>query len=177
MPSLPLSYELFRLTITLRRDLASTNQEQDQGMLKAAAQIPSELTRAEATLKEMEARLERTRAMLEEQRAQRFEIEGQRHILERTGDINRLMAVKQRSLALDKTIGELRRSEVEALERIKSAKRYVAGLRERLDRLRQEANSLSEKLEADEVPPEVIPQVQTTLRRVKMQIEMLAGVE
>jgi chromosome segregation ATPase len=146
-------------------------------MVRAAAPIPSELTRAEATLKEMEARLERTRSMIEEQRSQRFEIEGQRHTLERTGDINKLMAVKQRSLALDKTITELRRSEVEALARIESAKRYVVGLRERLDRLRQEASSLSEKLDADEVPAEVLPQVQTTLRRVKMQIEMLAGVE
>ena len=146
-------------------------------MLKAATQIPSELTRAESSLKEMEARLERTRSMLEEHRANRFEIEGQRHILERTGDINRLMAVKQRSLALDKSIKELRRSEAESLERIESAKRYVVGLRERLDRLREEATSLSQKLEADEVPPEVLPQVQTTLRRVKMQIEMLAGAE
>ena len=146
-------------------------------MARAAAQIPSELTRAESTLKEMEARLERTRAMLEEQRSNRFEIEGQRHTLERTGDINRLMEIKQRSLALDKSIKELRRSEAESLERIESAKRYVLGLRERLSRLRQEASSLSEKLEADEVPLEVRPQVQTTLRRVKMQIEMLAGVD
>ncbi|HWO02592.1 MAG TPA: hypothetical protein VNS63_25335 [Blastocatellia bacterium] len=146
-------------------------------MQRAAAQIPSELARAESTLKEMEARLGRTRAMLEEQCAKHFEIEGQRHILERTGDINRLMEIKQRSLALDKSIKELRRSEVEALERIESAKRYVGGLQERLDRLRQEASSLSEKLEADEVPPEVRPQVQTTLRRVQMQIEMLAGAE
>ncbi|HSO76839.1 MAG TPA: hypothetical protein VLU47_18580 [Blastocatellia bacterium] len=146
-------------------------------MARAAAQIPSELTRAESTLKEMEARLERTRAMLEEQRSNRFEIEGQRHTLERTGDINRLMEIKQRSLALDKSIKELRRSEAESLERIESAKRYVLALRERLSRLRQEASSLSEKLEADEVPLEVRPQVQTTLRRVKMQIEMLAGVD
>ncbi len=146
-------------------------------MFRAAAQIPSELTRAEATLKELEARLEGTRAMLEEHRSNRFEIEGQRHKLERTGDINRLMEIKQRSLALDKTIKELRRSEAESLERIESAKRYVIGLRERLNRLRQEASSLSQKIEADEVPPEVLPQVQQTLRRVKMQIEMLAGAE
>ena len=146
-------------------------------MLKAVAAIPSELTRAEASLKEMEARLARTRAMLEEHRSKRYEIEGQRHKLERTGDINRLMEIKQRSLALDKSITELRRSEKESLERIESAKRYVVGLRERLDRLRKEASSLSEKLEADQVPQEVLPQVQTTLRRVKMQIEMLAGAE
>jgi chromosome segregation ATPase len=146
-------------------------------MFRAAAQIPSELTRAEATLKELKARLERTRGMLEEQRTNRFEIEGQRHTLERTGDINRLMEIKQRSLALDKSITDLRRSEAETLERIESAKRYLSGLRERLNRLRQEANSLSEKLEAEEVPPDVLPQVQTTLRRVKMQIEMLAGAE
>jgi chromosome segregation ATPase len=146
-------------------------------MFRAAAQIPSELTRAESTLKEMEARLERTRAMLGEQSSKRFEIEGQRHTLERTGDINRLMEIKQRSLALDKSIKVLRRSEAENLERIESAKRYVIGLRERLDRLRKEASSLSEKLEANGVPPEVLPQVQATLRRVRIQIEMLAGVE
>jgi chromosome segregation ATPase len=146
-------------------------------MLKAVAPIPSELTRAEASLKEMEARLARTRAMLEEHRSQRYELEGQRHTLERTGDINRLMGLKQQSLALDKSIAGLRRSEQESLERIESAKRYVVGLRERLDRLRREASSLSEKLEADQVPQEVLPQVQTTLRRVKMQIEMLAGAE
>ncbi|MFY9609028.1 MAG: hypothetical protein WAU45_10510 [Blastocatellia bacterium] len=146
-------------------------------MFRAAVQIPSELTRAESTLKELEARLEQTRSMLEEQRSNRFEIEGQRHTLERTGDINKLMEIKQRSLALDKSIKDLRRSEAESLERIESAKRYLIGLRERLNRLRQEAGSLSEKLDADEVPPEVLPQVQATLRRVKMQIEMLAGAE
>lgn len=146
-------------------------------MSRAATQIPSELNRAEATLKELEARLERTRGILEEQRADRFEIEGQRHTLEKTGDINRLMEIKQRSLALDKSIKDLCRSEAETLERIESAKRYLIGLRERLSRLRQEANSLSEKLQADEVPQEVRPQVQTTLRRVKMQIEMLAGAD
>ena len=146
-------------------------------MLKGTAAIPSELTRAEINLKEAQARLERTRTLLEEHRMQRFEIEGQKHILERTGDINRLMALKQRSIALDKSIIELQRAELEALERIESAKRYVVGLRERLDRLRKEANSLSEKIEADEVPPDVLPQVQTTLRRVRMQIEMLAGAE
>jgi chromosome segregation ATPase len=146
-------------------------------MLKAVARIPSELTRAEASLKEMEARLARTRAMLEEHRSHRYELEGQRHTLERTGDINRLMGLKQQSLALDKSIAGLRRSEQESLERIESAKRYVVGLRERLDRLRKEASSLSKKLEADQVPQEVLPQVQTTLRRVQMQIEMLAGAE
>lgn len=146
-------------------------------MFRAAAQIPSELTRAESTLKEMGARLERTRAMLEEQCSKRFEIEGQRHTLERTGDINRLMEIKQRSLALDKSIKELRRSEADSLQRIESAKRYLIGLRERLNRLRQEANSLSEKLDSDEVPAEVLSQAQATLRRVKIQIEMLAGAE
>ena len=104
-------------------------------------------------------------------------IDNSRHQMERTGDINRLMAMKQRSIALDKSINELTISETDCLQRIESARRYVQGLTSRLDKLREEASSLAQRISKDEVPADVLPQVQNSLRRVQMQIEALTGAE
>jgi chromosome segregation ATPase len=135
----------------------------------------SELAKADFILKELETKLQQTRLILAERKAERTTIDNGRHQLERTGDINRLMAMKQRSIALDKSIVELTISETECLERIESARRYVQGLTSRLDKLREEAASLAQKISKDEVPADVLPQVQNSLRRVQMQIEALTG--
>ena len=135
----------------------------------------SELARAEMSLKEQESKRFHIRCLLDERKAERSEIDNNRHIMERTGDINKLMALKTRSIALDKSILELEAQEVDCHERVESAKRYVTGLNERLERLRAEAASLSDQLKHNKVPAEVLPQVQTNLRRIKMQIESLTG--
>ena len=135
------------------------------------------MARAESNLKDLESKLQQTRAILEERKSERASIDSQRHLMERTGDINRLMAMKQRSLALDKSITDAIVAERESVERVEAAHRYVRGLRLRLEKLRQEAASLSEKISLDQVPTEVLSQARSSLRRVQMQIEALAGAE
>jgi chromosome segregation ATPase len=143
----------------------------------AGGQIQSELARAESACRDMETKLSHIKVLLHEKKAEQQELDSQRHTLERTGDINRLMALKQRSIALDKSIHELKQSEAECLQRIDSAARYLRGLKDRLEKLRKEAASLAEKISADEVPPDLLPQIKVSLRRVQMQIESLAGAE
>jgi chromosome segregation ATPase len=137
--------------------------------------IRSELERAETTLKELEAKFRDLSALMEERKAEKLEIEGKRHTLEATGDINKLMTLKRRSISLDKLIGDLSVSENDCLQRIESAKRYLDGLNARLDKLRHEAVDLSEKISMGEVPAELLPQVKSSLKRVQMQIESLTG--
>ena len=146
-------------------------------MQNRPGKFQSELARASSDLKDQEAKLEQTRYLLEERKNERSGIDSQRHMLERTGDINRLMAMKQRSLALDKSITEMIIHERETAERVESARRYVQALTARLEKLREEAASLSEKISLDQVPAEVLPQVKSSLRRVQMQIEALTGAE
>lgn len=137
--------------------------------------IRSELERAETTLKEMEAKFEDLRCLMEERKAEKAEIENKRHTLEATGDINKLMTLKRRSISLDKLIGDLTVSEHDCLQRIESAKRYLEGLQARLNKLSQEASDLSEKISRGEVPSELLPQIKSSLKRVQMQIESLTG--
>ena len=146
-------------------------------MQNRAGKFQSELARASSDLKDQEAKLDQTRYLLDEKKNERSGIDSQRHMLERTGDINRLMAMKQRGLALDKSITELLMAERESAERVESARRYVQALTARLEKLREEAASLSEKISLDQVPVDVLPQVKSSLRRVQMQIEALTGAE
>ncbi|HLG16600.1 MAG TPA: hypothetical protein VJH03_19170 [Blastocatellia bacterium] len=117
--------------------------------------------------------MQETRALLAEHKSERYSMDSQRHVLERTGDINNLMEIKSRTVALDKAIADLVASETECLARIASARRYLKGLNGRLDDLRREAAGLSEQLASNQIPPDLVPQVRTTLRRVEMQIEAL----
>ena len=146
-------------------------------MQNRPGKFQSELARASSDLKDQQAKLQQTRYLLEEKKNERSGIDSQRHLLERTGDINRLMAMKQRGLALDKSITELLIAERECAERVESARRYVQALTARLEKLREEAASLNEKISLDQVPVEVLPQVKSSLRRVQMQIEALTGAE
>jgi len=145
--------------------------------MQSGGQIQSELARAEAAFRELQTKLDNIRSHLAEKKREQEELDGQRHTLERTGDINRLMAIKQRSIAVDKSIHELKHNEVDCLQRIDSARRYLDGLTDRLDKLRKEAASLAEKISTDQVPEDLLPQIKVSLRRVQMQIESLAGAE
>ena len=70
-------------------------------MQNRPGKFQSELARASSDLKDQESKLQQTRDLLQEKKNERSGIDSQRHMLERTGDINRLMAMKQRGLALD----------------------------------------------------------------------------
>ena len=76
-------------------------------MQNSSGKFRSELAKAELILKELETKAQQTRSILAERKAERATIDSERHLLERTGDINRLMAMKRRSMALDKSVAEL----------------------------------------------------------------------
>lgn len=169
------------LTGPLDRSGTSGKPATDLTVRKGNSMVPGvgrflgEIARAHSTLKNIEVRLQVTRSLLAERKTERYSMDCQRHVLERTGDINKLMELKSRSVILDKSIAELTAAEYEWLIRIESSKRYLKGLDDRLASLQREAAGLSEKLSSNEVPPDLVLQVRTTLKRVQMQIESLAG--
>jgi chromosome segregation ATPase len=147
------------------------------GILNKNGMNRSELSKAEARLQELEAKLQHIRSILNERKAERLALETKPQILSATGDINKLMTLKSRSIALDKSIAELMASESECAERIESARRYLYTLYVRLEKLRQEAANLTASLSSNRLPQEALPEIQTSLRRVKVQIEAIAGAE
>ncbi|MEW6212595.1 MAG: hypothetical protein AB1631_29995 [Acidobacteriota bacterium] len=135
----------------------------------------SEIAKAQATLRSLEANLQNITAMLNERKAERQELEAQPQAMEATGDINRLMALKRRTMALDKEIVQLSHSELGARKRVESVRQYLNTLYAKLDGLRSEAAKISEKLAVEQLPQDVAAKLQTLLRRVEIQIEAIAG--
>lgn len=136
-----------------------------------------ELAKAESTLRALEEKLEHIQSMLAERKAELSELESRPQSLAATGDINKLMTLKSHSIALDKTIAELSASEAECAQRIESARRYLYTLYVRLERLRQEAATLTRAASNLDQSRKVSIEELTTLRRVKLQIEAIAGAE
>src|ERR1044072_4910760 len=135
----------------------------------------SELAKAESTLQALEEKLQHIRSLLAERKAERGDIEGRPQLLNATGDINKLMSLKSHSIALDKIIAELIASEAECEQQIESSRRYLYTLYVRLERLRQEAASLSRKVSKSGKLQSISAEEQTTLRRVKLQIQAIEG--
>ena len=135
----------------------------------------SELAKAESTLQALEEKLQHIRSLLAERKAERGDIEGRPQLLNATGDINKLMSLKSHSIALDKIIAELSTAEAECEQRIESSRRYLYTLYVRLERLRQEAASLSPKVSRSGKLQSISTEEQTTLRRVKLQIQAIEG--
>jgi flagellar biosynthesis chaperone FliJ len=135
----------------------------------------SEIAKAQATLRSLEANLQNIQSMLDERKTERHELEAQPQAMEATGDINRLMALKRRTMALDKEIVQLSHSELEARKRVESVRQYLKTLYAKLDGLRSEAAKISEKLAVEPLPEDVAAKLQTLLRRVEIQIEAIAG--
>ncbi len=135
----------------------------------------SEIAKAEATLRSMEANLQNIQSMLSERKSERHELETRPQAMEATGDINRLMALKRRTMALDKEITQLSYSELEARKRVDSVRQYLNTLHAKLDGLRSEAAKISEKLAVEQLPEDVEAKMKTLLRRVEIQIEAIAG--
>jgi predicted RNase H-like nuclease (RuvC/YqgF family) len=135
----------------------------------------SEIAKAEATLKSLEANLQNIRSMLNERKAERYDLEARPQAMEATGDINRLMTLKRRTMALDKEIAQLNLSEMEAKKRVDSVRQYLNTLYAKLDGLRSEAAKISEKLAVEKLPEDVAAKLHTLLRRVEIQIEAISG--
>ena len=134
-----------------------------------------ELANAESALRASEEKLEHIQSMLAERKAEQRELEGRPQSLEATGDINKLMKLKSHSIALDKNIAELSASEAECAQRIESSRRYLYTLYVRLERLRQEAATLTLKASKPDQPQNVSAEEMAALRRVKLQIQAIEG--
>jgi uncharacterized coiled-coil DUF342 family protein len=137
----------------------------------------SQLAKAESALRELEAKLQHTRALLEERKAQRLEIETQVTTIKSTGDINDMMMLQSRTLAMDKAIADLKASESECAQRIESSRRYLYTLYVKLEKLRQEAATLAGKSSLPNQEQTLLPDEQSSLRRLRLQIQAITGAE
>ena len=136
----------------------------------------SEIAKAKGMLMSLEAKLEQVRGSLQEKKTEMADIDRRHHTLEQTGDINKMMKLKQRSLALRKEIATLQASEAECNERVESVKRYLETLSRKLEGLRKEEQGLAEKLASDSsLAGEEKAKLETFYSRLKMQIEALEG--
>ena len=137
----------------------------------------SELAKAESTLQELEAKHQHISALLAERKAERQQYETQAQTIKSTGDINKLMLLQSRAFALTKAIADLAASESECAQRIESARRYLYTLYIRLEKLRQEAALLAEKSSSNGQGQNLLPEEQTSLRRLRLQIQAITGAE
>jgi|HubBroStandDraft_6_1064221.scaffolds.fasta_scaffold133311_2 hypothetical protein len=143
--------------------------------MSASRHNQSEIAKAIVMLQALRAKMEQIRSTKAEQMAEMHELDRRHHTLEATGDINRMIAVKSRAVALKKSVAVLAASEIECAGRIKSVERYLETLNRRLEGLRREATSVAEKLTDQGLAGEVVAGLQTASRRIKMQIDALAG--
>jgi flagellar biosynthesis chaperone FliJ len=134
-----------------------------------------ELAKAEITVQELEAQLEHVKALLKERKAEKLTLMPQSKVAAAGGDINRLVAIENRSVAIDKTIAEWVTAETECAERVEAARRYLYTLYVRLEKLRKEARELTRRLQSIETPGAGAQAVETNLSRVKVQIKAIVG--
>ena len=136
-----------------------------------------QLAKAESALQELEAKLEHTRAVLAERKAERLEIETQVKTIKSTGDINEMVMLQSRTFAMDKAIADLKTSESDCLQRIESSRRYLYTLYVKLEKLRQEAAMLADSSSFHGHEHNLLPDEQTSLRRLQLQIQAITGAE
>jgi chromosome segregation ATPase len=134
-----------------------------------------ELAKARGMLQEQQTKLQQIRAAMQETKAEKLELDLRHHTLEATGDINKMMAIKSRSIALNKSITGLAASEAECRQRVESMERYLETLNKKLESLRHEASRLAEEISVEGVSAEVKTKLQSLSSRIKMQIEVMEG--
>ena len=134
-----------------------------------------ELSKAEVTVQELEAQLEHVRTLIKERKAEKLAIAPTSQAAAAAGDINRLVSLENRSVAVEKTINELVTAEHECAERVEAARRYLFTLYVRLEKLKKEARALTRRLQEIENPDGGARDVETNLSRVKVQIKAIVG--
>ncbi|HKP86012.1 MAG TPA: hypothetical protein VJZ26_07950 [Blastocatellia bacterium] len=137
----------------------------------------NELAKAESTLQDLEAKRQHIKALLVERKAERLQLETQVQTIKSTGDINKMVALQSRAIALDKIIAEMSHAESDCAQRIEAARRYLYTLYVRLEKLRQEAATLTEKTSLTEQGRTPLPEEQAVLARLRLQIQAITGAE
>lgn len=143
--------------------------------VRSGRQNQGELGQARAMLHSHQAKLDQVRAQINEKKSEMREIDHSHHVLEATGDINRMMAIKSKSIALSKDLSMLSTTEAETVERVASVNRYIETLKRRLESLQKEESALAEKLSSDDLTPDARATIVTLTSRLRMQIESLEG--
>jgi chromosome segregation ATPase len=146
-------------------------------MITPSRHNQGDLTTAELTLQKSEKELQEIRGLIAEKRTELAGLDANPQRLNQSGDISRLLSLKLRTVDLEKSIVGLRASEAECVERVESARRHLYSLYVRLERLRLEAEDLGLRLTLDGLPEESQQEIVRSLRRVKIQIEAIAGAE
>src|SRR5215510_11707908 len=134
-----------------------------------------EIAKARGMLQAQQAKLQQIRAAMQETKSEMLDLDLRHHNLQATGDINKMMAIKSRSIALNKSVAGLSASEAECLQRVESMERYIDTLNRKLEGLRHEAGRLAEEAAVDGIAPDVKTKLQSLGSRIKMQIEALEG--
>jgi chromosome segregation ATPase len=134
-----------------------------------------EIAKARGMLKEQQTKLQQIRAAMQETKSEMLELDLRHHNLQATGDINKMMAIRSRSMTLKQSVTGLSTSEAECRQRIESMERYLETLNKKLEGLRHEAQRLAEEIAAEGVAPDVKAKLQSLSSRIKMQIEALEG--
>jgi hypothetical protein len=144
-------------------------------MLERNGPNRGELAKAQLTLQEAEEKLERIQALLSERKIERRNLDGQIQETSATGDMDKLVALQNRAMMVDKTIIELQAGESECTQRVDSARRYLYTLYVRLEKLRQEFSGLMRCLASIDQGESIPADVQTSLGRIKIQLKAITG--
>lgn len=143
-------------------------------MLEHGSANRGELAKAELTLQVAETKLEDVRGLLAERKAERIRVEADLQTIAANGDMQQLVASQSRAVSLDKIISQLTAAEVECIERVDSARRYLYTLYVRLEKLRHEFSLLMRQLasrDQSDIPSDVV----SSLGRIKIQLKAITG--
>jgi chromosome segregation ATPase len=134
-----------------------------------------ELAKAQLILEDAESKLERLHSLIVERRTERQSLSSLIQDIAATGDMDKLVSLQSRAVALEKALAELSAAETDCIERVQSARRYLYTLYVRLEKLRQEFSSLMRRLAAIDQGENIPSDVQTNLGRVKIQLKAITG--
>ncbi len=140
-------------------------------MRDRVVQTKSELNIAESVLKESEGQLREINTLLEEKWTERRSLDPLMKAAASAGQMDRLLEMKSRAAALERSIVDLGKSGAQCLKRIESAKRYLDTLNARLETLKKEAERLNARIERH-TKSLTAP---LKLSRVKIQIDAIKG--
>lgn len=134
-----------------------------------------ELAKAQLILEDAESKLERLHSLILERRTERQSLSSLIQDIAATGDMDKLVSLQSRAVALEKALAELSSAETDCSERVQSARRYLYTLYVRLEKLRQEFSNLMRQLAAVDQGDNIPSDVQTNLGRVKIQLKAITG--
>jgi len=134
-----------------------------------------EIAKARGMLAAQQGKLQQIRSAMQETKSEMLELDSRHHDLRATGDINKLMAIRSRSMTLKQSVRGLSASEAECLQRVESMERYLETLKRKLEGLRHEAERIAEEMGVEGVAPDVKAKLRSLGSRINMQIEALEG--